>query len=323
MKRPITGTAVEKMRRWAKKHARDAALPYGQALELAAREAGYASWHDLQGALKAAVPQVADELPLDPKLPPDFDQTPNETRSNAELDAWWLRPFVQSRPDGAFDVRCLDGGAWDRATYYGAARDMDEAREIAHEKLERWLKMRDRPAMLLLDGCVLLTLEPNRPGMPRPVLFAGATQDSAADFLRRWQLLGERDAATAALMVRDARGRSALVPSYAEVEAIARIVGSAFCNADGRPADFQEMALLLALYALCVPGGSEVDFTLPEMVVYLAEFGLDEGNAGDVFARVQQLRLDGAPVLLEVGSEQRHGLDHWTVRLGRNHLLKR
>lgn len=91
---------------------------------------------------------------VDPVLPAKFDDTPNESRP-ASHRKWWDRPFIQtttwehmssgargpenateeerarwfddwrakwfeSWPSGTrYDVRCLDGGAWDRSTSWG------------------------------------------------------------------------------------------------------------------------------------------------------------------------------------------------------------
>ena len=99
---------------------------------------------------------VVDGVPINPQLPPAFDQTPNDERPDAHrkfwgvpyivtetverLDAyysdrvdkwaeegraWWRdkgRPdWLQAWPDGVrYTVRCLDGGAWDRSTNWGS-----------------------------------------------------------------------------------------------------------------------------------------------------------------------------------------------------------
>lgn len=94
--------------------------------------------------------------PVNPELPPMFDNTPNGERPESHHD-WWERPFIvtftweqmappatspispeereRSRaswfdewPSGTrYDVRCLDGGAWDRSTWWGAFRTLEEA----------------------------------------------------------------------------------------------------------------------------------------------------------------------------------------------------
>ena len=98
-------------------------------------------------------------VPLNPTLPPGFDDTPNERRP-ASHRPWWNRPYVSTYtvetwdahygqlaenvqrewaesgragwmaawPSGIrYDVRCLDGGAWDRSTSWGSFATLDEA----------------------------------------------------------------------------------------------------------------------------------------------------------------------------------------------------
>jgi hypothetical protein len=91
--------------------------------------------------------------PINPRLPRNFDNTPNESRP-ASHQRWWDRPFIQtytwddmvnptsseeakanqrrdwfeSWPSGVrYDVRCLDGGAWDRPTCWGCFATLEEA----------------------------------------------------------------------------------------------------------------------------------------------------------------------------------------------------
>lgn len=102
-----------------------------------------------------------EEIPVDPKLPRNFDNTPNDLRP-ASHRAWINRPYIvtvtweqmsagrletscldeqraswfQSWPSGTrYDVRCLDGGAWDRSTWWGAFRTLEEAITCAKRKL--------------------------------------------------------------------------------------------------------------------------------------------------------------------------------------------
>ena len=79
---------------------------------------------------------------VDPKLPANFDDTDNEQRP-ASHQAWWNVPFIRTYRDTApkfleawpggvrYDVRCLDGGAWDRTTAWGWFATLDEAVECA------------------------------------------------------------------------------------------------------------------------------------------------------------------------------------------------
>lgn len=315
MNKPITVTAVEKMRRWAKQHARDTSVAYSQALEQAARDAGFASWHQVQERVKTGEQSPPAELPVDPTLPPNFDSTRNESRTKAELDAWWLRPFAQTRPDGTFDVRCLDGGAWDRATYYGIAKDLAEAQEIARTKLAAWQEIRDRPAVLLGSTAYLLILEPNRPGMPRPVLFSAGTRDELAQVLARWDETRTRDPEAAQLALHAVRERSARVPSYEAVErALERGVAGTLRHADGAAVSIEGVAIVCAIHSFG-SAGAGVHFTLPEMAQYLWAFGLSLENVEAAFARARQLQFEGRSVIAEASSTLQDGVEHWRVRL--------
>ena len=316
MNKPITATAVEKMRRWAKQHARDTSASYNQALEQAARDAGFASWHEVQAAVQASEESPAlGDFPVDPALPPDFDSTANERRSKAELDSWWLRPFAQTRSDGNLDVRCLDGGAWDRPTYYGTAKDLDAARELARSKLAAWQEFRDQGAVLLGESAQLVILEPNRPGMPRPVLFVAGSREDLKGVLARWKETRNRDPEAARLSVAAVRERSARVPSYEAVEReLARGLASSLCHADGAGVEVEEAALVCALHSFG-SANADVQFTLPEMATYLWEFGVDEENVDEVFARARRLQFEGRAVIEEASRTSRDGVDHWHVRL--------
>jgi len=92
---------------------------------------------------------MPNQIPLDPILPEHFFDLRNEDRSKEELDAWWDHPFGQTRGDGTIDVRCLNGGAWDRPTWLGQAATYDEACELAAEKQGAWVKRRAQPTPLL------------------------------------------------------------------------------------------------------------------------------------------------------------------------------
>jgi hypothetical protein len=68
---------------------------------------------------------------INPKLRADFDNTPNEKRSKTELIRWWCNPFVVTNGE-RFNVRCLDGGAWDRSTLHASYDKLEEA--VNHAK---------------------------------------------------------------------------------------------------------------------------------------------------------------------------------------------
>ena len=102
---------------------------------------------------------------INPKLPKMFDNTPNEDRPASQAK-WEMRPYIvtdsvedsdlfyaertdeyaeagrsmwaarrnkwlEAWPEGVrYDVRCLDFGAWDRSTCWGAYASLDAAIEV-------------------------------------------------------------------------------------------------------------------------------------------------------------------------------------------------
>lgn len=94
---------------------------------------------------------MVNQIPLDPKLPKNFDDTDNRVRSKAQLDAWWDHPFGVTRNDGRIDVRCLNGGAWDRSTSLGQAENYNQACVIASEKQAQWVRIRSTPTVYRKD----------------------------------------------------------------------------------------------------------------------------------------------------------------------------
>lgn len=122
-------------------------------------------------------------IPVDPVLPENFDDTPNDERSTAELDAWWNKPFAITCGDGSFEVRCLDGGAWDRSTWYGIAPDLPSAQTLAQTKLERWHEMQATPTcMLTATGASVVRMN-NRPDQKMTVLKECATLAEASAYI--------------------------------------------------------------------------------------------------------------------------------------------
>ena len=106
-----------------------------------------------RGKLAASMdrrPGRATRVPINPKLPAKFDCTPNDARPDSH-QRWWHRPFIQTFtfeqiggnaeqrtrwfehwPTGTrYDVRCLDGGAWDRPTCWGMFGTLEEAMSCA------------------------------------------------------------------------------------------------------------------------------------------------------------------------------------------------
>lgn len=117
-------------------------------------------------------------LPVNPALSIDFFSTPNENRSDEEIAIWWDHPFAQLQEDGTMRVLCLDGGAWDRPTWYGDASNIEEATTLANQKLTAWRATRARPTVLLDDGSVKVVRMPQKPNDEVEVL--GTFDDTAA-----------------------------------------------------------------------------------------------------------------------------------------------
>lgn len=128
--------------------------------------------------------RMPSRIPLDPKLPKAFDATPNEARSKAQLDQRWDRPYGLTRPDGRIEVRCLNGGAWDRSTHLGIADDYDAACALAEAKQAEWLRFRERPCTCLDEGRVTVVRQPQRPEEEMLELASFATAEAATEYLR-------------------------------------------------------------------------------------------------------------------------------------------
>ncbi|WP_080786748.1 DNA-binding protein, partial [Klebsiella pneumoniae] len=91
---------------------------------------------------------MPSQLPLDPKLPANFDDTPNSERSKEQLDEWWDHPYGITKPDGSFTDRCLNGGARDRSSVLGKVRTYEEAWVLAHDAQAKWVKTRLKPIFM-------------------------------------------------------------------------------------------------------------------------------------------------------------------------------
>jgi len=105
-----------------------------------------------------------NRIPLDPKLPKDFDCTDNRERGKTQLDAWWDHPYGVTREDGRIDVRCLNGGAWDRSMWLGIAEDYDDACVVGAEKQAEWVRKRSRPVTYMKsEKEIFIVVMPQRP----------------------------------------------------------------------------------------------------------------------------------------------------------------
>ena len=74
------------------------------------------------------MPKTPPKTPVNPKDAPG--DCPNAERQEQEIRAWWCRPYVVGAED-QWDVRVLDGGAWDRTTWHGRFASQVEAVEFA------------------------------------------------------------------------------------------------------------------------------------------------------------------------------------------------
>ena len=111
----------------------------------------YLEAHRLQNQTTWAAPGI----PLNPVQRDDFDCTPNEQRDPLEVQDWWgvhyiqtyapAAPFMAAEQDRAswlnawpegvrYDVRCLDGGAWDRSTNRGSFATLELAVAAIRDK---------------------------------------------------------------------------------------------------------------------------------------------------------------------------------------------
>ena len=91
---------------------------------------------------------MPSQIPLDPKLPANFDDTPNSERTKKQLDEWWDHPYGITKPDGSITVRCLNGGAWDRSSVLGNAGTYEEACVLAHDAQAKWIFTRQQPIFM-------------------------------------------------------------------------------------------------------------------------------------------------------------------------------
>lgn len=153
-------------------------ITHGQALDAQAVLAGYPDWRTLAMANDKRKVKKSDAIAIDPVLPENFDNTPNDQRSKAELNQWWNRPFIMTTAEDGFEVRCLDGGASDRSTWYGTAKTLEEAKTLAVEKLSKWQKYLMTPVCRIRpDGLIDLVVLNPRPGVELKIVASGLKPD--------------------------------------------------------------------------------------------------------------------------------------------------
>ena len=92
---------------------------------------------------------IINGVHVNPELPAQFDAYPNERRPYAEVEDWQNRAYIRAetmidsennRVYLRFDIRCLDGGAWDRSTWKGTSESLEEAIRIAKNINEEYEK---------------------------------------------------------------------------------------------------------------------------------------------------------------------------------------
>lgn len=130
-----------------------------------------------------------DDFPIDPHLPYGFNDTPNDERPKSQVEEWWDRPYGLTTPDGRIEVRCLDGGAWDRPTWYGVAEDVEAARLLARSKLLEWRRRRLDVSTCISDRDHKVVRFPQRPGEEMLVLYQGKDSNDASAWLKRFRSL--------------------------------------------------------------------------------------------------------------------------------------
>ena len=126
-------------------------------------------------------------IPIDPKLPKNFDNTPNEHRSKDELDQWWDHPYCITVA-GGFDVRCLHGGAWDRSSWLGRASTYAEACVLAEQKQAAWTKVRSQPIASFpgdLNGPCDVIRSNGRPDHEAEVLARCASAEEGGEYIKK------------------------------------------------------------------------------------------------------------------------------------------
>jgi hypothetical protein len=112
------------------------------------------------------------KIVINPRLSKNFDDIQNEYRAKSH-HRWWYRPFIRTTtfeeftttdekfreswyenwPSGVrYDVRCLDGGAWDRTTNHGCFSTLEEAIDVAGALAEKYKPYRDYCKSLYPEG---------------------------------------------------------------------------------------------------------------------------------------------------------------------------
>ena len=120
---------------------------------------------------------MPNQIPNNPTLPKNFDITPNEKRSKAQLDAWWDHPYCVTHNE-KFHVYCLNGGAWDRPSWMAQADTYDEACELAERKQAEWVARREQPIYYMtFEPPFQMVRQPQRPDHDAVVVVSFETKE--------------------------------------------------------------------------------------------------------------------------------------------------
>ena len=107
-------------------------------------------------------------IPLNPILPKNFDDTPNDKRSKSQLDAWWDHPYGITRPDGKITV----------------ADNYEEACELADREQSAWVKRRAEPIFYFSGEAPFRAIrEAQRPDQEQTFVASFDTQDELISWL--------------------------------------------------------------------------------------------------------------------------------------------
>lgn len=127
---------------------------------------------------------MPNQIPVNPTLPKNFDDTPNERRSKSQLDQWWDHPYCLTQPDGKYLVRCLNGGAWDRSTVFGLADSYEEACQLAEQRQAEWVARRGEAMLSMDNGSFAAMIQPQRPDQEYQI-FPAASKDVAIELISK------------------------------------------------------------------------------------------------------------------------------------------
>ena len=107
------------------------------------------------GGFQFQCSEIRDGVAINPELPANFSSTANETRPPRHRQ-WWDVPYIEVYHDDhpqfvqhwkgntRYDVRCLDGGAWDRPTCWGMFSTLEEALACCG-KGPSWMQINAKP----------------------------------------------------------------------------------------------------------------------------------------------------------------------------------